>query len=141
MARAGTPSSHRPKPLSGRQKDATARARDRYLAAYRWRRSVEAELADVDLTLTQWLVLHALDDLVRETGDAVNQNAVAKHTELDRMTVSQVMTTLSRRDLVDRGPDASGRGYRISITKEGRKALRLAAPRVEAASERWLNEG
>jgi DNA-binding MarR family transcriptional regulator len=127
--------------VAGRRGDATARAKERYLAAFRWRRAVEGELAGVGLTLTQWLVLQATDELARETGDAVNQNAVAKHTELDRMTVSQVMTTLARRDLVDRRRDASGRGYRIGLTRNGRKALRLSAPRVEVASENWLNQG
>jgi DNA-binding MarR family transcriptional regulator len=42
-------------------------------------------------------VLSATAELIREAKDAVNQNAVAARTELDRGTVSQVMATLEKR--------------------------------------------
>jgi DNA-binding MarR family transcriptional regulator len=101
---------------------------------------VEAALGKVGLTFTQWLVLKATDDLIREEHDAVNQNAVAHRTELDRMTISQVMTTLMKRDLVDRGPDLTGRAYRIWITRSAQKTLRLAKEQVEGADEAWALE-
>jgi DNA-binding MarR family transcriptional regulator len=114
-----------------------AAAKDAYLAAFRWRRAVEKELAPLGLTLTQWLVLTATEELVRETGDAVNQNAIAARTELDRMTISQVMKTLAARAWVERGPDASGRAYRIGLTRRGEKTARLAATRVAAATRQF----
>jgi len=87
---------------------------------------VEAELKGVGLTFPQWLVLDATNRLIHESKDAVNQNAVARRAELDRMTVSQVMRTLAKLGHVDRGPDAVGPGYRIWVTSKGEKTLTLA---------------
>jgi DNA-binding MarR family transcriptional regulator len=100
---------------------------ERYLAAWRWRRDVEHRLRRVGLTFPQWFVLDAVKRLIRDTKDAVNQNDVAWLTELDRMTVSQVMTTLAERGQVDRDTDAVGRGYRIRVTSKGEKTLAVAA--------------
>ncbi len=102
----------------------------------RWRRQVEAELREVGLTLTQWMVLDCVQQLIQETGDAVNQSAVAQRAELDKMTISQVMRTLEGRGLVDRGPDPTGRAYRILVTSRGRQAVLLGQARVEAGSVR-----
>jgi DNA-binding MarR family transcriptional regulator len=110
------------------------------LAAWRWRRAVEAELRGLGLTFTPWLVLAATDALIRESKDAVNQNAVAARTELDRTTVSQVMVALERLGHVDRGPDFIGPGYRIWITSSGRKALTLAKAGVVAAADAWASD-
>lgn len=108
----------------------TAAAVERYLEACRWRREVERRLKATGLTFTQWLVLDATSRLIRESKDAVNQNDVARRTELDRMTVSQVMTTLAKRGHVDRDTDMVGRGYRIWVTAKGDKALALAEDAV-----------
>ena len=102
----------------------------------RWRREVERELRAIGLTFPQWLVLDATAALVRETDDAPNQNAVAARVELDKMTVSQIMRTLAVERLVDRGPDLSGRAYRICVTKRGAQVWRAGRSRVEAASLR-----
>jgi DNA-binding MarR family transcriptional regulator len=110
------------------------RAREQYFAAWRWRRAVERELKEVGLTLTQWMVLDAADELIQEAGDAVNQRRIAERAELDAMTVSQVMKTLEEKGLVSRGPDASGRAYRVFLTKKGEKLLQTAAPRVETGT-------
>jgi DNA-binding MarR family transcriptional regulator len=118
----------------------TADARNLYLTAWRWRRAVEGALRSVGLTFTQWLVLGATHALIRESKDAVNQNAVAARAELDRMTVSQVMTALAKLGHVDRGPDLIGRGYRIWVTASGRRAVVLANRRVDAAGEAWTRE-
>jgi DNA-binding MarR family transcriptional regulator len=92
----------------------------------RWRRDVERALAPVGLTFTQWLVLEATADLVREIDDAVSQAEVARRTEIDKMTTSQVMKTLESKGLVDRGPDLTGRAYRIWVTTRGSQLARRA---------------
>jgi DNA-binding MarR family transcriptional regulator len=107
-------------------------ARAEYLAAWRWRRRVEATLRDAGLTFTQWLVLDAVERAVTAQRDAVNQSDVARTTELDRMTVSQVMRTLSELGMVDRGPSASGPAYRIFLTRKGTHALREAEASILA---------
>src|SRR5688572_33389106 len=85
-------------------------------AAMRWRGQVEAELSPSGVTLMQWLALESTHALIEETGDAVNQAQIAARMQLDKMSVSQLMTTLERLGLVDRGPDMSGRAYRILVT-------------------------
>jgi DNA-binding MarR family transcriptional regulator len=110
-------------------------AREGYLAAWRWRRRVEAALRDVGLTFTQWLVLDAAERAIEAQRDAVNQSDVARTTELDRMTVSQVMRTLADLGMVDRGPSASGPAYRIFLTRKGKHLLREAEASIRTASE------
>jgi DNA-binding MarR family transcriptional regulator len=111
---------------------------DLWRAAMHWRRVVEAELAGLDLTLAQWLVLQALSELVATQGDAVSQAKVAAHLEMDRVTVSQIMRLLDRRGLVSRGPDLTGPALRIWVTAAGGRLLARAKPRFEAASARAL---
>jgi DNA-binding MarR family transcriptional regulator len=123
MPRAASPP--RP-PRNPARAPATSLAIERYLAAWRWRREVERGLKGIGLTFSQWFVLDATNRLIHESKDAVNQNAVAERTELDRMTVSQVMTTLAKVGHVDRDSDAIGRGYRIWVTAKGQKSLALA---------------
>ncbi|HEY3495793.1 MAG TPA: hypothetical protein VGK73_13940 [Polyangiaceae bacterium] len=117
--------------------DSVELAKAQYLAAWRWRRGVEKSLAPMKLTLTQWLVLEATASLIAERDDAVNQNAVAARTELDRMTISQVMTTLAVRSLVDRAPDLDGRAYRIYLTQRGKRCVSRAARLVASATRHF----
>jgi DNA-binding MarR family transcriptional regulator len=107
-----------------------------WLAAMRWRRVVDRELTNIDMTFTQYLVLDATDELIRETDDAVSQNAVAARIELDKMTVSQVMRTLDERGLVDRGPSLGSSAYRILLTSRGRTAIASARACVKTACHR-----
>jgi DNA-binding MarR family transcriptional regulator len=111
---------------------------DLWRAAMHWRRVIESELADLDLTLAQWLVLDALSKLIAIQGDAVSQAKVAAHLEMDRATVSQIMRLLDHRGLVSRGPDLTGPALRIWITAAGGRLLARAQPRFEAASARAL---
>jgi DNA-binding MarR family transcriptional regulator len=113
---------------------------DLWRAAMHWRRVIEAELTDFDLTLAQWLVLHALSKLIATQGDAVSQVKVAADLEMDRVTVSQIMRLLDRRGLVSRGPDLTGPALRIWVTAAGARLLARATPRFEAASARALRQ-
>lgn len=116
-----------------------ADARAAYLAAWRWRREVESRLRALDLTFTQWLVLDATASAISELEDdhAVSQREVAETCELDPMTVSQVMGTLSARGLVDRSPSTTGRSYRIILSAAGRRTLQSAAASLRTATERF----
>ena len=141
MRRAGSPhapnvrlATDTPSKQNDRRSRSVARAREQYFAAWRWRRAVERELRELGLTLTQWLVLDAADELIQDARDAVNQRRIAERAELDAMTVSQVMTTLAGKALVSRDADLSGRGYRVLVTKKGEKLLQAAAARVEVGT-------
>jgi DNA-binding MarR family transcriptional regulator len=102
--------------------------------AMRWRAAVESSLAGTGLTFTQWLVLDALRDLIRESDDAVNQSEVAARVALSRANVSFVMRTLERKWLVSRGPDLTGRAWRIFLTDSGEQLLCTVAAQVGAAA-------
>jgi DNA-binding MarR family transcriptional regulator len=117
------------------------RGRVAWLAAMRWRRAVEGELSEIGLTFTQWLVLEATHELSEESGDAVNQSEVARRLELDRMTVSQVMRSLERQGLVDRGPATAPPALRIWATDAGRKAISKARARANSASSAFARAG
>ncbi len=106
-------------------------------AAMRWRRTVETELARVHLTFAQWLVLDATDELITESDDAVSQAEVSVRTDLDKTTVSRVMSTLSNRGLVSREPGFGGPSYRILLTSTGEAAVVAGRSLVEAASLRY----
>ncbi len=113
---------------------ATEARKARWFAAMRWRRQVEAVLAGVGITFTQWLVLDALRELIAELADAVSQNDVARRLELDRVTVSGVMRALERKGLVSRGIDITGRAWRVFLNAEADALLREFASAIEAVS-------
>lgn len=117
--------------LVGAGRRRAAYRREQWRAAMRWRRAVEAALGGVGLTFTQWLLLDATRELIAETGDAVNQNEIARRVELDRSTVCPVMRALEQMQLVDRGGDLTGRAWRIFLTARGRSLCELAAQVVE----------
>jgi len=90
------------------------------MQAARVRRAVEAELRQHRISFALWWVLYVTDSLVRDSQDAVSQQAIALATELSRSTVSYLMSALSARALVSRGPDGLDYGYRIFTTAQGR---------------------
>lgn len=107
----------------------------RYLAALRWRRQAEEGLRALQLTLTQWLVLDALDAIRRESGDAVSQREVGIYLALGKATVSSLMLQLAQRALVDRGPGYDARQSRIYLTARGRQLLEKGAPCSRARAD------
>jgi DNA-binding MarR family transcriptional regulator len=105
-----------------------------WLAAMRWQKQVDAALAFSGLTFLHWLVLDATDFLFERTGDAVSQSQVSACLELDRMRVSDLRIALAQMGLVDRGPSASGRAWRIIVMECGRCLLRELEQKIRAAS-------
>jgi DNA-binding MarR family transcriptional regulator len=110
-------------------------AKGQWLAAARWRRRVDRALSGSGLNFRQWLVLDATRFLIKTTHDAVSQNQVAVHLELERQALSEVMPPLERMGLVRRSPTMSGTAWRVYVTKEGVELLRRLAPSIELASE------
>jgi DNA-binding MarR family transcriptional regulator len=105
--------------------------------ASRWRKLVDKELAPLGLSLTEWIVLDATLQLVRKTGDAVNQNQVARHTSLQPMVVSNAMQKLDRRGFVSRGPDCMQFAWRVFVREPGVEAVVKGRARIEAVSRAW----
>jgi hypothetical protein len=118
----------------GRRLEATRLQVERWQAALRWRRRVDAVLDGSGLRFNDWLVLEATRRLVRETGDAVSQNQVATRLQVTRMCVTLAMRALERQDLVSRGGAMSGPAWRVYVTREGIWFLQAHEGRIEAAS-------
>src|SRR5262252_7050791 len=100
--------------------------------AMRWQRAVDAALAPLELTHTQFLVLTATMACVSRNNDAVLQRAVARAAGLDEATTSRIARTLSRRGLIERGPSTDQRSWRILVTARGREVEGMAARKVRA---------
>lgn len=108
---------------------------EHFRSALRWRRKVERELLTVPLTLTQWLVLDALEAIHEQTDGAVSQLQIGQRLEIDKATISDVMDRLSLRGLVDREPGYPGPEWRIYPTEEGSHRAALGRQIVEVASQ------
>jgi len=106
-----------------------------WIRATNLRRVAEAELRAHDVSFALWWVLYTTDQLIRELDDdhAISQQAVSWRTELDKSTVSYLMSVLADRALVDRGPDAFDRSYRIILTQKGRHLLAQSWIAIERA--------
>jgi len=101
----------------------------------RWQRAVDAALAPLELTHTQFLVLTAATACVARNADAVLQRTVAGAAGLDEATTSRITQTLSRRGLIDRGPTSTDkRSWRILVTARGKEVEAMAARKVRAVA-------
>jgi len=108
--------------------------------AMRWQRTLDALLAPLRLTHTQYLALATADQVTEEARNAVTQRAIAERAGLDEVTTSRVTAVLSERGLLDRGPSTDRRAYRVVVTHKGRQLLRRAAADVEAASRSFFSQ-
>jgi DNA-binding MarR family transcriptional regulator len=107
--------------------------------AMRWQRSVDAALAPVGLTHTQFLVLNSASQLEAAKQDAFSQRALAEDAGLDEATTSRIVRTLEARGMLDRGPTFDDhRAWRVRVTRQGRSALRQASACVERAHKHFL---
>lgn len=81
-----------------------------------FRRQLEEETREYDLTLPQWRIIAKLGKV-----DGMNQVALANAVDIDPMTISSVLRRLGERDLVQRQPDpADARAKIVTLTKTGR---------------------
>lgn len=82
-----------------------------------------------------------LATIVRLGGDPLTQTQLMNELNLTAGTISVRINRLLRDGLVDRQPDAAdGRGWRISLTTEGRAAFEACAPE-HLANARDLTSG
>lgn len=129
--------SSRPHPWSPLSKTPGLRCVDRWKAAARWRKEMDFRLLRLDLTFTRWLVLHSLEQLIKERCDAVSQTLVARLAEVDGMTARYVMLRLEKDGLVSRGPDCAGPALRIILTDIGKWKAEEGRRELEACARFW----
>ena len=109
-----------------------------WLLSARWRKEVARECAKAGLTFTEWLVIDALRELYQELGDAVSQSAVAARAGLRPGNISDSVPALEAKQLISRGPSASGKALRVFPTEEAEQVLNALHPRLEAVSRSTL---
>ena len=105
------------------------------LLARRWRRALDARLAEAGLTDATWAPLVHLD----ETGGGLSQKSLAALVGVDGSSLVRVIDILVTRGLVERRPDpADGRTRRIHLTPEGHSRVALIRAELARAEETIL---
>jgi DNA-binding MarR family transcriptional regulator len=103
-----------------------------------WRQPLEAELAKIDLTHMQFVLLMGLGWLTRN-GEGANQQKLSDFCKISRALASQTLSTLIRKKLVSRKSDPNDRRSNIiTLTAAGEQRIREAVPILEAAEDGFL---
>lgn len=90
------------------------------LLARRWRRALDARLAETGLTATSWVPLIHLE----ETGGGISQKALALLVGVDGSSLVRILDMLERDGLIERRRDeADGRARLIHLTAEGQRRV------------------
>ena len=104
-------------------------------AVNRWQRGQRRALRDAGLSHLQVMLLASVTSL-SEGDEPVTQVMLARHTQTDSMTTSQVLRTLERKKLVRRTDHPSdSRAYALRPTAAGRRLARQLIHLVERADQ------
>jgi DNA-binding MarR family transcriptional regulator len=109
----------------------SASARQQWSAARVFQQKAQRLLATVPFV--EWLLLETLQELMDEANDAVTQVELARRCGLSERVVSYWFTMMNEFGLIDRGPDADGRAWRVILTDLGERTLQLCNERLEEA--------
>ena len=108
-------------------------------AAQVWRARLTDELAELEVTAPQFLVLAALLHLHGRDGEAPTQREIGERTGTDPNTASQIVRGIERRGLVRRTPHArDSRALALSLTPEGLALARACTARARALNDRFF---
>ncbi|MGW0710339.1 MarR family winged helix-turn-helix transcriptional regulator [Streptomyces sp. NPDC002643] len=109
-----------------------------WLLSNRWRTAMDQELAPLDLTHAQYVLLASLFGMER-SGRPPSQRELADHTGLEALYVSKLARSLESAGFVRRTRDTEDtRVVRLALTKEGRTAVRPAIDAVQVLLDRLL---
>ena len=88
--------------------------------ARRWRRALDARLAEAGLTDATWAPLIHL----HESGDGIQQKELAVRIGLDGSSLVRLLDILAARGLIERREDDHDRrAKRVFLTEQGRQAI------------------
>lgn len=102
-----------------------------------WRRRIEAALKPLMLTHPQFVVLAATAWLGRK--GTIRQIDIAHFVGLDPNTTSQILTTLTKKNLIQRKAQ-DGRSKSPTLTKGGQELLAQAMPIVEQEDANFFSQ-
>lgn len=106
-----------------------------------WQRSIRQALEPFELTHPQFVLLYSCYWMKQQTGrDDATQVQLAQHARVDVNVTSQVLRTLQKRGLIDRGPHPTDtRAKLITITPEGGELAKRAVRAVEEADHTFFS--
>ena len=101
----------------------------------KWHSMIKKELKKMNLTHPQFVVLASLAYL-SQNGNEVTQVMISKLSEIDVMTVSQILSLLEKHDFVKRKEHSRDtRAKAVILNKKGEETLQKAVPLVEKIDE------
>ena len=101
----------------------------------KWHLMIKKELKKINLTHPQFVVLASLAYLSQNDNE-VTQVMISKLSEIDVMTVSQILSLLEKHDFVERKEHSRDtRAKVVILNKKGEEILQTAVPLIEQIDE------
>ena len=109
-------------------------------AYHKWHGLIKNELKSIDLTHPQFVVLTTLAALVRQQ-EWVSQTDIARFSDMDVMTVSQIIRLLVKKELIMREVHPKdSRANIILLTDMGLQKVNQALPLVEGIDQTFFGK-
>ncbi|QXA19169.1 MarR family transcriptional regulator [Streptococcus gordonii] len=109
-------------------------------AYHKWHGLIKSQLKKIDLTHPQFVVLTSLAALLRQQ-EWVSQTDIARFSDMDVMTVSQIIRLLVKKDLIMREVHPKdSRANIILLTKQGLQKVNQALPLVEGIDQAFFGK-
>ena len=110
-----------------------------FIRAYNaWHGKIKKELATLGMTHPQFVVLTSCNYLLYQKKN-VTQALLSQITEIDKVTLSQIITLLEKKEFLKREKsEGDQRANSIILTKQGEEMVRQALPKVEKVDEEFF---
>ena len=106
----------------------------------KWHLMIKKELKKINLTHPQFVVLASLAYLSQNDNE-VTQVMISKLSEIDVMTVSQILSLLEKHDSVKRKEHSRDtRAKVVILNKKGEEILQTAVPLIEQIDELFFGK-
>ena len=109
-------------------------------AYHKWHGLIKNKLRTIDLTHPQFVVLTTLAALLRQQ-ELVSQTDIARFSDMDVMTVSQIIRLLVKKGLIMREVHPKdSRANIILLTEQGLQKVNQALPLVEGIDQAFFGK-
>ena len=109
-------------------------------AYHKWHGLIKSQLKTIDLTHPQFIVLTTLAALLRQQ-EWVSQTDIARFSDMDVMTVSQIIRLLVKKGLIMREVHPKdSRANIILLTEQGLQKVNQALPLVEGIDQAFFGK-
>lgn len=109
-------------------------------AYHKWHGQIKSQLKTIDLTHPQFVVLTTLAALLRQQ-EWVSQTDIARFSDMDVMTVSQIIRLLVKKELIMREVHPKdSRANIILLTDTGLQKVNQALPLVESIDQAFFGK-